>query len=94
MALNKPDTGDTDWLDNYNDNWEELNNNLLFLGTQASQQLDDVDVTAGAGLVAGAVLKYNAATQKWEPWVPSVSYLTTTTTTTTTTSTTSTTTAP
>jgi len=81
MALNKPDTGDTGWLDDYNDNWEELNNNLLFLGTQASQQLDDVDVTANGGLVAGRVLKYNSATGKWEPWKPMIPYVTTTTTT-------------
>ncbi len=85
MALLKPDTGDTGWLGDYNDNWEEINDDLLFLGTQASQQLDDVDVTANGGLAEGRVLKYNSSSQKWEPWKPHISWATTTTTTTTTT---------
>lgn len=85
MALNKSDTGDTGWLADYNANWQELNDNLLYLGTSAAKQLDDVDVTAGGGLASGKVLKYNSGTQKWEPWKPHITYQTTTTTTTTTT---------
>lgn len=87
MALNKPAVGTTDWLSQYNDNWEELNDYLLYLGTSSAKQLDDVDVTAGGGLVDKRVLKYNAATQKWEPWRPQKQYTPTTTTTTTTTTT-------
>lgn len=90
-GLKTSGTGSVTWMDDYYGNWELLNDELLYLGTDGTHQLQDVDVTAGMGMADGRVLKYNSATSKWEPWKPHISPLTTTTTTTTsTTSTTST----
>lgn len=92
-GLKTSGTGSTTWMDDYYDNWEKLNDNLLYLGTDATHQLQDVDVTGGPGLNEGYVLKYNLAAAKWQPWKPHISPLPTTTTTTSTTTSTSSTTS-
>ena len=81
-GLKTSGTGSRTWMDDYFHNWELLNDELLYLGTNSTQQLQDVDVT---GLAEGKVLRYNAGTSKWEPWTPHRAPQTTTTTTTTTT---------
>lgn len=81
-------TGSTTWMDDAFENLELLNDYLLYLGTDATHQLQDVDVTAGDGLAEDRVLRYNSGTSKWEPWRPHRIPLTTTTTTSSTTSTT------
>jgi hypothetical protein len=70
-------------MDDTWDNWEKLNDELLYLGTDGTHQLQDVDVTAGMGLADDRVLLYNSGSGKWEPWKPHISSLATTTTTTT-----------
>lgn len=91
-GLQTSGNGSTTWMDDAFDNFELLNDFLLYLGSDASHQLQDVDVTAGDGLANDRVLKYNTGTTKWEPWRPHIAaYATTTTTSSTTTSSTSTT---
>lgn len=82
-GLKTSGTGSTTWMDDAWDNWEKLNDELLYLGTDATHQLQDVDVTAGGGLADDRVLLYNSGTGKWEPWKPHISPLATTTTSTT-----------
>jgi hypothetical protein len=81
-------------------NWNlaRLNNWLLAIGDGTSdglgtvQGLLDCDSSANGGIADGDAMRWNNATQKFEPWTPGVVFATTTTTTTTTSSSSSTTT--
>ena len=81
-GLKTSGTGSTSWMDDLHANIERLNDLLLYLGTDATHQLQDVDVTAGAGLAEGRVLRYDSGSSKWLPWKPHIAANTTTTTTT------------
>jgi len=79
-GLKTSGNGSQTWMDDYWANWEKLNDELLYLGTDGTQTLQDVDVTAGMGLADNRVLRYNSGTGKWEPWKPHILPITTTTT--------------
>ncbi|HPY64439.1 MAG TPA: hypothetical protein PKW87_07105 [Bacillota bacterium] len=61
-GLQTADTGASNWITIFNNNWERLNDVLLKLSA-----LQDVDIL---GLANGNVLRYNIGSGKWKPWKP------------------------